>query len=276
MKNGHGCAMPVAMGGCQWIPWDSLWVQNLPDPTRVFSLLVIGIVLLRFLMVTNWDFSATISGFFLNPYVLFFFSMASMTAYRGVVVSHNQNTKSTPHLPVYDRWAAEWYWWNAWLYHMTMDGASGSFRLVPVVVNQYDMLDLRFPNRHVVPWCIGVVELFIMGPLCLVTLWAILKRNAMRFPLELVTSSFHLFGMILFVAAEVYEGQLNVPALDPVGVPSDLWANVKLNLYHITYYWFGFWFCNLIWLVVPMLRIRRALDECRFALAAVAVDKKSD
>jgi hypothetical protein len=40
-----------------------------------------------------------------------------------------------------------------------------------------------------------------------------------------------------------------VPALDPVGVPGNKWANVKFDFYHFTYYWFGFWFCNLIWYV---------------------------
>jgi hypothetical protein len=66
--------------------------------------------------------------------------------------------------------------------------------------------------------------------------------------------------MILFIAAEVMEGQLNVPALDPVGVPGNRWANVKFfDLYHFTYYWFGFWFCNLIWYDLHVL-----LYDCRY------------
>jgi hypothetical protein len=72
--------------------------------------------------------------------------------------------------------------------------------------------------------------------------------------LELIVSSFQFMGMVLFIAAEVMEGQLNVPALDPVGVPGNRWANVKFDLYHFTYYWFGFWFCNLIWYVMDCVR----------------------
>jgi hypothetical protein len=162
--------------------------------------------------------------------------------------------------------AAEWYWWNAWLYHTVMDGLSGSFHRVPVVVQQYLVLDKRFGTHHVVPWIIGAAEIAIMAPLCFCTIRAILDgdRSGARWPLELVTSAFQLFGMIVFVGAEVYEGQLNVPALDPVGtVAGGRWANVKLfDLYHLTYYWFGFWFCNLVWGWVPLYRMGRALQEC--------------
>jgi EXPERA (EXPanded EBP superfamily) len=173
-----------------------------------------------------------------------------------------------------------------------MDGASGSFQLVPVVVQQYNILDRRFTNHHVVPWTIGVIELFIMYPLCLVSLYCILQNHPLRFPLELITSCCHVFGAIVFVASEVYEGQRNIPALDPVGIlptgdyryyKDDAEDNrhnnllqFKFNLYHLTYYWFGFWFCNSIWAVVPMYRMMRAADECRLALIATNKNKMID
>jgi EXPERA (EXPanded EBP superfamily) len=96
-----------------------------------------------------------------------------------------------------------------------------------------------------------------------------LGQSPYRYPLEIVTSAFQLFGMLVFVGAEVYEGQRNVPALDPVGrADQGAWANVQFfNLYHVTYYWFGFWFCNLVWGVVPLHRIAVAVRECRRALA---------
>jgi hypothetical protein len=231
-------------GQCHWIDWNSAFIQKvLPDPTRIFSFLVIGIIILRYLESHDWDVSLILSGFLLNPYVVISFAIACATLYVSWPAA------DTKPLPVYDRWAVEWYWWNAWFYHMVMDGASGTFQLVPVVVHQYQMLDKRFSNHHPVPWTVGAIELFIMGPLCLATVYCILQRHALRFPLELIVSSLQIMGMILFIAAEVMEGQLNVPALDPVGVPGNKWANVKFDFYHFTYYWFGFWFCNLIWYV---------------------------
>ena len=258
--NGHATNQPD-LGGCPWIPWKSSFIQNsMPDPTRLFSLLVIGIMNINFLISHEWDFSLVVSGFLLNPWVVGFFAFACATVWAG------QPSGKVAPLKVYDRWAAEWYWWNAWLYHATMDGAGGTFRLIPVVVQQYDVLDKRFVMGHAVPWTVGLVEILVMQPLCLATLFAILKRSPYRFPLELITSTFQLMGMILFVVAEVYEGQLNVPAQDPVGVEGNAWANVKFNQYHLTYYWFGFWFCNIVWCYVPYYRILRAAQECARSL----------
>ncbi|GKY90385.1 hypothetical protein MPSEU_000012500 [Mayamaea pseudoterrestris] len=255
------------IGGCHYVPWQK--AHKMPDPTRVFSLLVITIMVFRFLVANDWNVSLVMTGFFLNVYVVAFFSLACAVFYLS---------KPLTPLPVYDQWTAEWYFWNAWLYHMVMDGASGSFRLVPVVVQQYDILDQRFPKHHVVPWLIGSMELFLMAPLCLLTLWAIQKRHVLRFPLELVTSTFQMAGMIVFVGAEVYEGQFNIPALDPVGTKDGL--DFKFNMYHLVYYWFGFWFCNLVWGVIPYFRIMRAVNECRFAftqsaMTANGISKKS-
>jgi hypothetical protein len=247
-------------GQCHWIDWNSNFIQKvLPDPTRIFSFLVMTIIIFRYLESHDWDASLIVTGFLLNPYVVVSFALALATLY----VSWPTAPDAAP-LPVYDRWAVEWYWWNAWFYHMVMDGASGTFQLVPVVVHQYQMLDKRFSNHHPVPWTVGAIELFIMGPLCLATVYCILKRHPLRFPLELIVSSLQIMGMILFIAAEVMEGQLNVPALDPVGVPGNRWANVKFfDLYHFTYYWFGFWFCNLIWYVLDLTYCTVLYYDCQ-------------
>jgi hypothetical protein len=244
----------LGIGGCHWFPWSV--AHKIPDPTRTFSLLVIVIMILRFLMANDWNYKLAATGFFLNPYVLMSFFLSVAVAFMA--------RPSTP-LPVHDRWTAEWYFWNAFLFHWVMDGASGTFRLVPVVVQQYDIMDLRFPTHHVVPWMIGAMEIIIMGPLCLITMYMVLQRHPLRFALELITSSVQFTGMIMFVGAEVYEGQRNVPALDPVGSDNAGGITLKFNLYHLTYYWFGFWFCNLVWGVIPYYRIMRAVEECRLA-----------
>jgi hypothetical protein len=237
------------------------------DPTRIFSLLVIAIMSARYLAATSYDYSSLFRGFYGHPYVLLSLLLYSLPYLLGATNKAKRQQQQV--LSPSDQMAAEWYWWNAWLYHTVMDGLSGSFHRIPVVVQQYIILDKRFPTHHVVPWLIGVIELAVMAPLCFVTIHSILThdKNGLRWPLELVTSTFQLFGMIVFVGAEVYEGQLNVPALDPVGsLEGGRWTNLKLfDLYHLTYYWFGFWFCNLVWGWVPLYRMGRALQECRKA-----------
>ena len=113
--------------------------------------------------------------------------------------------------------------------------------------------------------------------MCLPPRLAILSRSPLRFSLELFTSTLQFTGMIVFVGAELYERQIHVPALDPVGDGTHMWANVKFfDAYHFVYYWFGFWFCNLVWGVVPYYRLQRAVSEtAKAAAAAVRVARAS-
>lgn len=236
--------------------------MSLPiDPTRLFSVIVIVIMIVRYLESHDMDYSLIISGFLLHPYVVLVTSITVATLYLSL-------RQSKP-LPNSDKMVLEWYAWNAVLYHAIMDGGTGSLQLVPVVLQQYQILDQRFSTHHMGPWLIGMVELLVMAPSCLATVYAIAQRHPLRWPLEIITSVMHMFGMIVFVVGEVYEGQLNVPALDPVGTPEGgTWANVKFGVYHLVYYWFGFWFCNLVWGVVPYYRIHRGMQECYRAFAA--------
>lgn len=272
------------LGSCHWISWDSSFVQTkIPDPTRMFSFLVCFIMFFRFLQGVQWNVLALVEGFFLNTYVLVFLGAAVGTAYMGLIHSQGNGNNAIENkkrqgvrsplfstwnsMPVYDRWAAEWYWWNAWLYHGVMDGAAGSLQGVPVVVSQYHILDRRFITHHCVPWTVGLIELIIMQPLCLCLVYAILTKSPFRFPLECIVTTLHMFGALVFVWAEIYEGQLNIPANDPVGVEGNRFGNVKLFDHdHLVYYWFGFWFCNHIWIWVPLYRLERAVLECVRAL----------
>ena len=70
-------------------------------------------------------------------------------------------------------------------------------------------------------------------------------------------------GMVLFMITEAFlDEQTNVPAHNPGGVPGNAWANVKLNEYHFISYWFRFWFCSLIWAVVPLICLQCACMVC--------------
>lgn len=259
------------LGLWRGVDWEAL--GKLPDPTRLFSLFVVGFPIVRFLRDHEYDFTLVLTGFFLNPYVLGCLAVAVATSY----YAQTKNIYEGKKMPVYDRWTSEWYWWNAFLYHGVLDGATGSFCAVPVMLQQYQVLDRRFITHHSVPYTVGLVEFFIMQPCCLALVWSIHRRSAMRFPLEILTCCLHMFGCVMFLVTEYYEGQLNVPAPDPVGVPGNRWANAKLDFLHFMYYWFGFWFCNLVWMVIPSIRMYRAFAECiQGLLQATSSNDKKD
>jgi EXPERA (EXPanded EBP superfamily) len=245
----NGSSMSVVkhrpgLGGCQWVDWDAY--QSIPDPTRLFALTVIGIMTFRYLQAHQWNFILVMTGFYLHPLVVLLIVLATVTVYLGL-----SGSETFDPLPRYERWIVEWYWWNAWIYHMTMDSASGTVRLIPLVLQQYDILDQPFPTGYVMPSVIGWIELFMNGLLCLVTLYAILQRHPLRFPLEIVTSTFQFLGIIGHILGDLYGGQAD----GTVSINS--WGNVKsMDMYHFDYYWFLFWFCNLIGTVVPYVSAR--------------------
>jgi len=224
----------------------------------LFSLSVLFIICGRY---TYWEgnpVSHLVTHLLLQP--AFFVPLGVATA---VIVYAGR--RRTTHC----RWnrTAEWYWWNAWFYHAVLDGCTGSLRAIPATVSQYDVLDKRFVQGDPVPWAVGLVELLLMQPLCLAVVYLILTEETneqtkrLRYCLEIITCTLQYMGLIVFMLPEVMlQEQIHIPALDPVGVPGNAWANVQLfDPYHLIYYWFGFWFCNGIWAVVPLLRLRAAL-----------------
>lgn len=100
-----------------------------------------------------------------------------------------------------------------------------------------------------------------MAPACFFAYRAIKQGLPSRYPLELLVSLLHAFGMVMFCAVEIYEGNLNVPAVDPIGNEHGRFANLKFTENHITYWWFAFLFSESIWGIVPFLLGRRAFNN---------------
>jgi hypothetical protein len=82
-----------------------------------------------------------------------------------------------------------------------------------------------------------------------------------RFVLESITSALQLMGTIAFVLPEILDSFPSVP-VD--------WE-LKFDFHHVMYFWFAFAFCNLIWIVVPILIMVNALKSARYDTACVCL-----
>lgn len=100
-----------------------------------------------------------------------------------------------------------------------------------------------------------------MAPACFFAYRAIKQGLPSRYPLELMVALLHAFGMAMFCAVEIYEGNRNVPAVDPIGNSEGRFANLKFTENHITYWWFAFLVSESIWAVIPFLLGRRAFKN---------------
>eukprot|EP01060_Flectonema_neradi_P019837 TRINITY_DN27355_c0_g1_i1.p1 TRINITY_DN27355_c0_g1~~TRINITY_DN27355_c0_g1_i1.p1 ORF type:complete len:225 (+),score=21.30 TRINITY_DN27355_c0_g1_i1:72-746(+) len=150
-----------------------------------------------------------------------------------------------------DKILGRWYLWNGAIIHIMMDGCVGSLDKLKLFSQQYKILDHRFVTRDVVPVSIGLIELYIMAPLCLLLYLAFKWNLPCKNPLEIIVCVMHAFGAIMFVLPEHLISYKNV-AVD---------YNLEFSLYYLTYFWFGF-LANFIWVVVPLYNMKRAFIEC--------------
>jgi len=188
-------------------------------------------------------------------------------------IAHDAEYGKTSSLTMGEKWISRWYLWNGAVFHMLMDGFSGSFSNtfagVPLIANQYEKLDRRFNTAnpdHSTIWTVGVLELFVMTPLCFYCYIGMNKGWASRWPMELIVGVCHIFGMLVFCLTEIKDGQRNIPGTNPIGGDNGLFEHAKWDNEHLTFYWFGFVVCNLVWFVVPYLRIAAAVERvvCAF------------
>ena len=80
-------------------------MNEMPDPTRMFSINVVGIIIMKYLILNDSDYQFILEGFFLNPFVALAFGITIATFCHG---SRGPTLKVFYSLPVYDRWATEW------------------------------------------------------------------------------------------------------------------------------------------------------------------------
>jgi len=229
--------------------WDSDLAKALPDPTAAFS---VSVLLLMFYMGGSAPNNDPLS-FITNPFVLWGLFLGA-AAYQ---LSKNDSVTLT----VADSWAANWYLFNAFFFHLILDGFGAAFDRIPLVATQYEKLDKRYLSggNVSVPYTVALIEVFFMAPLCFLAYYFIKTGNPHRYVVEIVVSTAQFIGLIVFCGVEIFDGNLNVPAHKPVGTKEGRWANINdFSFDYIVYYWFGFWLANAIWAVVPFIRVANA------------------
>jgi hypothetical protein len=103
----------------------------------------------------------------------------------------------------------------------------------------------------------GVVD----GTLCVIWLKAILDNAWYRFPTQLVVSSLHAFGTLVFWADELVPGWMN-------WIRGKGWKWTHTDGPKSIHWWWAFIGTNAVWVVVPLMYCKSAMDGMRPALQA--------
>lgn len=159
-----------------------------------------------------------------------------------------RNSKSS--LGILESKIANWMLFNGGIIHVTMDGLTGGYHLLPLLNKHYCILDKRFLTDEPNSFVITQIELFIMAPLCFLSYISFRNGSIHKYTFSIVVSSLQIMGGIIFAGSEIVANFPNVP-VD---------RNFQFTFHYLLYFWFGFG-ANLIWILIPLLIILHSMKE---------------
>lgn len=155
-----------------------------------------------------------------------------------------------------DRRAAHWYVVNAFIFKSIMDTWSGTLQSWPMMTAQYNALEPRYIMPFSKPESLpvhltSILELTVMTPLCLATYWGLHRQTGWRYTIEAITATLQATGTYYFyLAGIITQGD----ALKKMATESNAFD-------FLFYFIFANVFCPLLWIVVPILRIRTVTQQ---------------
>ncbi|CAD5115479.1 DgyrCDS4448 [Dimorphilus gyrociliatus] len=98
---------------------------------------------------------------------------------------------------------------------------------------EYSKGDSRYILKDTFTVCMETITAFIDGPLCLIAVYAFLTNKPYRYIVQLIVSLCQLYGDILYLSTEAFEGFQHG------------------EIFHPIYFWFYFFFMNILWIIIP-------------------------
>jgi hypothetical protein len=162
-------------------------------------------------------------------------------------------------LPAHEQRMAYWFLMNGVYFNLFLDVVSGQFQMMDEMSRQYLKVEPRYAlgpfdvHGQSVFWT-SMCELFFQSPLCLMTYFAYRRNAPWRRPVEMIASLLHVAGVWFFYVPEAFAG---FPHLG--GWPKS--TQEALSMDRLVFFWFGFWFCGILWSVMPVMVLVRNVRE---------------
>ena len=106
--------------------------------------------------------------------------------------------------------------------------------------------------------CMENITAFVDGPLAFLALYAFITNKPYRYIVQLVLSLCQLYGDVLYFSTEIMEG----------------FSHGEVN--HPLYFWFYFFFLNMLWIVIPFSLIIDSWKNLNAVQATVDSQVSSD
>eukprot|EP01137_Pigoraptor_chileana_P035238 Opistho-2@28965 len=136
---------------------------------------------------------------------------------------------------------AFWFLFNGAIIHIFLDGLVGLVHRMPVLSELYNVLDKRYHGHDPSVVLISALELFFMGPACLLLFYAILQNKSYRHPLQIIVCAVQVMGTYIFTGDEILVGFKDIPTDFEYTFTTD----------KVIFFWIFFVFANTLWVVLP-------------------------
>lgn len=154
--------------------------------------------------------------------------------------------RKTPHLKGRTGTKIKILWFMACgLIHFVLEGyfsvnhrtLAGEQTFLAQLWKEYGKGDSRYITSDPFTVCMETITAFIDGPLAFIAVYAFVKNRPYRHVIQVLLSLCQLYGDVLYFSTEIMDGCSH-------GV-----------LWHPLYFWFYFFFMNILWIIFPSLCI---------------------
>ncbi|KAG5994743.1 hypothetical protein E4U43_003176 [Claviceps pusilla] len=180
----------------------------------------------------------------LSRVLITFASMVGLVA----GLAYWQTTRSRHPLRALDKSAAVWFALCYFVYNRT--NIAQQQTVFAQLWKEYALSDSRYLTLDVFTVCIEFITVFIWGPLCWLTLFAILRGSPFRHIGQVVLCTAHLYGVALYYVTNWGDYRA---------------SGVSYSRPEVLYYWVYYVGMNAPWVVVPILLL---LDSSKQTAAA--------
>jgi hypothetical protein len=164
---------------------------------------------------------------------------------------------------------ARWYLLNGVVIHVMLDGLVGIYQVNAPFAKQYAIIDKRFADTttdagaavHV----LSLVELLVMGPMCLLLYVLYQRRHAARDVTEVALCTMQFLGTVVYVGAELARKTYDSFQVD--------WE-LSFTPHYLVYFWSVMFFTALYFVLPLYFGVAAALRIVKVQTAAAAKGKK--
>jgi len=180
-------------------------------------------------------------------------------AYLGLIVYVTHADGKSVNLSARDTRVANWFLMNGVYFNLFLDVVSGQFQMMDEMSKQYLKVEPRYilgvyDDAGAPVFMTSMCELFFQSPLAILTYYAFHRDKSYKNIAAYTVSILHAAGVWWFYFPEAIGGFQHLN-----GWPESLEKAFSFD--RLLFFWFGFWFCGILWLVVPFQIAKSAWIE---------------